>query len=75
MHVSISEAQTQLAHLIELTLTGIEVIIDHEQQPLVRLQSVKPTVRVREFGRLRGMVKSVSADFDAPLEDFQAYMS
>ena len=75
MHVSISEAQTQLAHLIELTLTGIEVIIDHEQQPLVRLQSVKPTVRVREFGSLRGMVKSVSADFDAPLEDFQAYMS
>ncbi len=40
MQVNIHEAQSQLAHLIQLTLEGNEVVISRNNQPLVRFQEL-----------------------------------
>lgn len=74
MQVNIHEAKSQLSRLIQYALEGKDVVIARNNIPVVRLQALaRPRTR-RQLGALRGLVKSVSADFDAPLNDFEDYM-
>ena len=42
---------------------------------LIKLQkNEKPEKKARKFGSMKGLVKHISEDFDAPLEDFKDYM-
>ena len=42
---------------------------------LIKLQKTeKPEKKERKFGSMKGLVKHISEDFDAPLEDFKDYM-
>jgi hypothetical protein len=42
---------------------------------LIKLQkNEKPEKKERKFGSMKGLVKHIADDFDAPLEDFKAYM-
>ena len=74
MQVNIHEAKSQLSRLIQQSLDGEEVIIARNNHPVVRLQAIKPVSKKRELGSLRGLVKSIDADFNKPLDDFQDYM-
>jgi hypothetical protein len=42
---------------------------------LIKLQkNEKPEKKERKFGSMKGLVKHIAEDFDAPLEDFKDYM-
>ncbi|HEY0049867.1 MAG TPA: DUF2281 domain-containing protein [Pyrinomonadaceae bacterium] len=42
---------------------------------LIKLQKTeKPEQKKRKFGSMKGLVKHIAEDFDAPLEDFKDYM-
>jgi antitoxin (DNA-binding transcriptional repressor) of toxin-antitoxin stability system len=75
MQVNIHEAKTQLSRLIQCVLDGEEVIIARNNQPVVRLEAIARQPAKRKLGSLRGLVKSIAADFDAPLDDFKDYMA
>jgi prevent-host-death family protein len=75
MQVNIHEAKTQLSQLIQRVLDGEEVIIARNNQPIVRLEPIARTPTKRQLGSLRGLVKSIADDFDAPLDDFKDYMA
>lgn len=74
MQFNISEAERNFSQLIQMVLKGEEVVIARNNQPLVRLQALTHPTSKRQLGSLQGLVKSVSADFDEPLEDFNNYM-
>jgi antitoxin (DNA-binding transcriptional repressor) of toxin-antitoxin stability system len=72
--VTIYEAKTHLSRLIELALAGEEVIIAKGRRPLVKLE-VLPHLRKRKSGGAKGILVSMSTDFNEPLRDFEEYMS
>ncbi len=42
---------------------------------LIKFQEAeKPKRKERKFGSMKGLVKNIADDFDAPLEDFKDYM-
>ena len=72
-HIELNEAKRQLGEIIDVALSGEEVLITQDDQPVLKLvRVVKPTGR-RKAGSAKGLIK-LSNDFDAPLDDFQAYM-
>ena len=75
MHtVTIHEAKTNLSRLIQESLAGEEVIIAKGKIPLVKIQPLEKTTKQRRFGGAKGIVKYISDDFDAPLDEFSDYM-
>ena len=74
MHqINIHEAKTHLSKLIQEALTGEEVVIAKGNKPMVKLVPVSKQGIQRKLGTAKG--KMVMADdFDAPLDDFAAYM-
>lgn len=69
--VTIEEAQDKLLDLIHTLRPDEEVLITENNQPIARLTPVpQPIPRTpRQPGTLRGTVKYMAPDFDAPLED------
>ena len=59
---TIDEAQSQLAHLIDLAERGEEIVIAQAGKPVARLVSYHEANRPREGGQWRGQVH-VSTDF------------
>ena len=63
-----------------LTVTILEpkakkLLNDLANLNLIKVQeSEKPTKKNRKFGSMKGLVKHIADDFDAPLEDFKDYM-
>ena len=48
---------------------------DLENLNLIKLQKIeKPMRKERKFGSMKGLVKNISDDFNASLEDFKDYM-
>ncbi len=73
--VSIEEARAKLSELIHELHPGDEVVITEGERPVARLLPVTtPARETRQLGTLRGTVKHVAPDFDAPLEDFKKHM-
>jgi prevent-host-death family protein len=71
--VTLEEAQAHLAELVSKLVSGEEVVITDNQQPVARLLPVE-TKALRKLGTMRGSVKYIAPDFDAPLDDFKEYM-
>jgi antitoxin (DNA-binding transcriptional repressor) of toxin-antitoxin stability system len=71
--VTIEEAQAHLAELVSKLAPGEEVVIIDNQQPVARLLPVKSKAQ-RKLGTMRGSVKYIAPDFDAPLDDFKEYI-
>ena len=67
--VTLEEAQAHLAELISKLVPGEEVVITEKQQPVARLLPVKSKA-LRKLGTMRGSVKYIAPDFDAPLDAF-----
>ena len=74
VQVNIHEAKTHLSKLIQEALAGKEVIIARGNQPVVRLDVVPEMRSRRRIGNAKGMILSMSDDFDEPLDDFREYM-
>ena len=73
MHtVKLQEAAGRLAELIDAVASGEEVIITRENGTSFKIIPVVPLPPSPKFGRAKGRV-NMTEDFDAPLEDFQAY--
>lgn len=72
--VTIHEAKTHLSHLIQLALQGEEIVIAKGSVPLVTLK-VLPQLRNRQAGGAKGILVSMSDDFNEPLSDYVEYMA
>ena len=72
--VSIKEAKSKLSELIHNLKPGDEVIITEKNVPIARLLSTAAPPVQRKLGSLRGTVKYMAPDFDAPLDEFKEYM-
>lgn len=75
--ISIEVAQAQAAELIRKMSPGDELIITVDDQPIARLTTTNEEHNSvpRQPGTLRGTVTYMAPDFDAPLDEFQEYMS
>lgn len=74
LQVNIHEAKTQLSKLIREALQGKEVIIARGNRPVVRLDVLPEARSRRKIGNVKGLILSMSDDFDEPLNDFKDYM-
>ena len=72
--IDINLALPQIKILLEIASTGEEIIITENNQPMVKLVSIKKDKkRPSLFGSDKDII-SISDDFDEPLEDFKDYM-
>lgn len=72
--VTIHEAKTNLSKLIREALNGEEVVIAKGRKPLVRLEVLPGVKPERRIGGAKGLVREITVDFDAPMDDFAEYM-
>jgi antitoxin (DNA-binding transcriptional repressor) of toxin-antitoxin stability system len=73
--VTIEYAQAHLKELIGGLQPGEEVTITRDQKPVARLTAAAgQDKQPRRLGTLKGTVRYLAPDFDAPLEDFKEYM-
>lgn len=73
--ITLAEAAKHLPDLIEAAISGEEIVITKDDQPVVKLVPVFPVKKRRpaKAGSAKGLV-TISDDFDEPLEDFKDYM-
>jgi antitoxin (DNA-binding transcriptional repressor) of toxin-antitoxin stability system len=71
--VELEQVETELAALLEQALQGEDVIITQSDQPVLRLARISARPPRRKRGSAKGQIQ-IAPDFDAPLEDFKAYM-
>jgi prevent-host-death family protein len=70
--VNVNEATNQLAELVEAAIRGEIVLITKNGEDTVQLVPVPSKQPRPKFGSAKGKIH-LSADFDAPLEDFHPY--
>jgi antitoxin (DNA-binding transcriptional repressor) of toxin-antitoxin stability system len=72
--VTIEQAQTHLAKLIEQLQPGEVVVITRNERPVARLTAEQPPARQpRQPGNCKGML-TIVADDDEHLKDFAEHM-
>lgn len=71
--IDLNEAKLHLVDLIDVALGGEEVVITQNDQPVLKLVRVVTPKARRKAGSAKGLI-TMASDFDAPLEDFRAYM-
>jgi prevent-host-death family protein len=72
--VTLQEAQAQFPKLIEQLRPGDEIVITRDQKPVARLVGKRAPPGPRQLGTLKGTVRYMAPDFDAPLDDFRDHM-
>ncbi len=72
-HITIHQAKTHLSRLIQRALEGEEIVIGKRNEPLVRLEVIRPKLPARRFGGLKSMVLAMGPSFDETLTDFGDY--
>ncbi len=70
--VDITEAQAQITQLLQYALSGEEIIITRDNQPILKLVQFSPTPKRRKRGSAKGQIW-MAPDFDEPLEDFREF--
>ena len=73
IQLTVEEAAARLSQLVDEINAGEEAVLTKDNQPvfsLVRFPKERPRP---QFGSARGL-GYMTADFDAPLEDFKHYM-
>ncbi len=74
MQVNIHEAKTHLSKLIKQALEGEDVIIAKDNKPVIQLKPVDDIKPTRKLGSAKGLIH-MEEDFDAPVGDFEDYIS
>lgn len=74
--VTIQEAQSHLAELIEKLPPGEEIVITRDDKPVAVIRATaSPTPgKQRQLGTLRGSVLYMAPDFDVIPEGFEEYI-
>jgi antitoxin (DNA-binding transcriptional repressor) of toxin-antitoxin stability system len=72
--VSLEDAQAHLPQLIDQLGPGEEIVITRDEKPVARLTPAAAPTTPRRLGTLKGTVRHLAPDFDAPLDDFKDYM-
>jgi antitoxin (DNA-binding transcriptional repressor) of toxin-antitoxin stability system len=74
--VTLQEAQSHLAEIIEKLPPGEEVVITRDDKPVATLRVAPPPTprKQRQLGTLRGSVLYMAPDFDAIPEGFEEYI-
>ncbi len=73
VQVDFYQAKDRFLEIIEHVLRGEDVVIERDDQPLVRVTAAGKTKKPRVFGSARGLIQ-IASDFDEPLDDFEEYM-
>ena len=71
--MAIEQAQENLSRLIDDVAFGEHIVITRNQVPVAELIPVAHPGPRPVFGNAKGVL-TLSGDFDAPLDDFRAYM-
>lgn len=71
--VTLEEARSRLAELIEAAQSGEEVVISDADRPVAKLVPVAEQPHDRKAGSAKGKIV-IADDFDEPLVDFNDYM-
>lgn len=73
--ITLDQASKHLPEFIEAVMSGEEIIITKDDQPVAKLVAVPPPKKRRpaKAGSAKGLIE-ISEDFDEPLEDFKEYM-
>ena len=70
MHqIDLNEAKLHLVDIINIALSGEEVVITQDDHPVLKLVRVVAPKARRKAGSAKGLI-TMASDFDAPLEDF-----
>jgi len=72
--VGVFEAKTHLSALIDQVREGRRFIITKHGEPVAELGPVSQPERRAKRGSAKSRAFRMSADFDAPLDDFADYM-
>lgn len=74
--ITVQEAQSRLAEIIEKMTPGEEVVLTRDDKPIatIRAAAPLPTRKPRQLGTLRGTVLYIAPDFDAIPEGFEEYV-
>jgi len=68
-----NELSQNLSNLVDAALRGEPVFIERDDKSLVQLVPLKQMLHPRKAGSAKGLLH-MTEDFDAPLDDFTAYM-
>ncbi len=72
-YIDLNQAKLHLVDIIDVALNGEEVVITQDDQPVLKLVRVIASKSRRKAGSAKGLI-TMASDFDAPIEDFRAYM-
>ena len=70
MEIKLADAKARFSEVVQTAMLGTPIVITKENRPVVRIVAIKPAKRTPGTGKGIRM----SADFDAPLNDFAEYM-
>lgn len=70
--ISLTEAKSQLARLIEDAARGEDVIITRNDGASFRIVPIESKAVVPTFGSAKGLIQ-IADDFDEPIEGFEEY--
>jgi prevent-host-death family protein len=70
MQVSIAEAETRLAELIQAAQAGDQVVITKDGQPVAEIKAAEPKKRNPQFGTMRDQIK-LNPGWDDPITEEQ----
>lgn len=71
--IDLNQAKSQADVLFQAALSGEEIIITENEQPVLRLTRVSTEKKRRQSGSAEGLIK-MSDDFDEPLTEFEDYI-
>jgi antitoxin (DNA-binding transcriptional repressor) of toxin-antitoxin stability system len=74
--ITVQEAQSHLAEIIDKLPPGEEVVITRDDKPVATIRATFPTKprKPRQLGTLKGSVLYMAPDFDAIPEGFEEYV-
>ena len=73
--VTLEEAQTRLAEIIERMTPGEEIVLTRDDQPVATIKATPSvTRRAPRLGTLKGSILYIAPDFDEIPEGFEEYL-
>jgi len=70
--ITLQEAESNLAELMEQAAHGEEIIITNPEGRGFKIVPLPLSAKVPKFGSAKGLIR-MADDFDAPLPDFEEY--
>jgi antitoxin (DNA-binding transcriptional repressor) of toxin-antitoxin stability system len=72
--VTLEEAQSHLAEIIDKLSPGEEVVLTRHEKPVATIRAMPTPREAPRFGTLKGSILYIAPDFDAIPEGFEDYL-